>query len=111
MPPKARINWPIIFVWIGLFAFWCLFFLALLWPVKAQTALKQQQIDGLPIVFSIGFNTADNTVFVDDAIIPFYSIGTGAPNFPCHPGRDFYVDQTAGRLYICPAENAWKAVN
>lgn len=108
---KARINWPVIFIWLGLLAFWCAFLLVLLWPVQAQTKLKPSQIEGFPIEFSMGLFTAGNTVFVDDAIIPYYAIGNGAPKFQCHPGRDLYIDSIAGRLYICPSENVWKPVN
>jgi len=45
---------------------------------------------------------------VDDAIVPMYYVGSGAPAIDCMAGRDFYVDTTAGSLYFCRGSGQWQ---
>jgi hypothetical protein len=47
---------------------------------------------------------------VDDAVIPSYLVGNGAPALSCQAGRDWYTDLTGGRVYFCKAANVWQEV-
>jgi hypothetical protein len=48
------------------------------------------------------------TCRTDDAVVPFYVSGSGAPSYACQTGRDFYTDTSAGALYFCRATNTWQ---
>lgn len=48
------------------------------------------------------------TCRTDDAVVPFYVSGSGAPAYACQAGRDFYTDTGAGALYFCRAANTWQ---
>jgi hypothetical protein len=50
------------------------------------------------------------TVAADDAVIPYYSTGTGAPSHPCRTGQEFYTDTESGLLYYCRQPNVWQSV-
>jgi hypothetical protein len=108
---KARLNWSLILTWLCLIIFWFVVAFSLRISGNTQSRIKAGQVEQFPIVFGDGLMTAGNWVFVDDAVVPFYSFGQGPPAPPCHVGRDFYLDTSAGRLYICPSPTAWKAVN
>lgn len=51
----------------------------------------------------------DGKLRVDEAVIPRYSGGSGAPVAAC-TSRDFYVRTGTNQLYICPA-GTWQAVS
>ena len=55
-----------------------------------------------------GVAVSGNTVAVEDAVIPNYYTGSGAPTIGCAAGRDFYIDTTAGVLYFCMASGEWQ---
>lgn len=63
----------------------------------------QQVMDG-----GTGIMVAGNTIAVDDAVVPRYYTGAGAPGFTCTPGRDFYTDTSGQTVYTCTASpNTW----
>ncbi len=51
------------------------------------------------------------TVAVDDAVIPYYSTGSGAPTHACRTGQEFYTDTVSGQLYFCKNTDVWQAVS
>ncbi|MEZ5404534.1 MAG: hypothetical protein R2729_32950 [Bryobacteraceae bacterium] len=55
-----------------------------------------------------GVTAVNGQVSTDDAVVPFYAVGNGAPSLPCQPGRDFYTDLTAGKLYSCVGADTWQ---
>ena len=58
-----------------------------------------------------GIVVSGNTVAVEDAVVPMYYTGAGAPAITCVKGRDFYIDTTAGNLYFCKAAGQWQAAS
>jgi len=64
----------------------------------------------LPYVGGVGVTVAGNAVEIEDAVIPVYYTGAGAPSLNCSAGRDYYVDTTAGVLYYCAGAGQWRAV-
>ncbi|MEZ5356546.1 MAG: hypothetical protein R2762_28255 [Bryobacteraceae bacterium] len=54
-----------------------------------------------------GVTAVNGQVSTDDAVVPFYAVGNGAPSLACQPGRDFYTDLTARVLYSCVATDTW----
>ncbi|MDW8130618.1 MAG: hypothetical protein RMI94_08715 [Bryobacterales bacterium] len=56
----------------------------------------------------LGVAIAGRAIAVDDATVPRYSTGVGAPSGPCIPGRDWYVDLGGQQLYFCSAVNRWQ---
>lgn len=54
-----------------------------------------------------GIAITGSTIAVDDAVIPLYYTGSGAPGIGCQVGRDYYVDTTNFLLYFCRATNIW----
>ncbi len=55
-----------------------------------------------------GVMIAGRAIAVDDATVPRYSTGAGAPAGACQSGRDFYVDLSAKQLYFCAAADEWR---
>ena len=66
---------------------------------------------GTNLVSSVAQGGRTVTLSVDTSVVPQYSTGSGAPAGICTPGRDFYVDTAAARLYFCSGTNAWTAAN
>src|SRR5947209_7160244 len=58
-----------------------------------------------------GIAITGTTLAVDDAFVPVYYAGAGAPTIDCAPGRDVYIDTNAGRLYFCAAAGQWQEVS
>ncbi len=58
-----------------------------------------------------GISIAAGSITADDAVVPDYYTGSGAPSITCLAGRDFYVDVTAGTLYYCKTSGQWQAVS
>lgn len=56
-----------------------------------------------------GILIAGRSIGVDEATVPVYSTGVGAPTGNCQPGRDYYVDLGAERFYYCTGANAWRS--
>jgi len=52
-----------------------------------------------------------NTIAVEDAVVPMYYTGAGAPTITCVMGRDFYIDTAAGNLYFCKAAGQWQGAS
>lgn len=55
----------------------------------------------------VGMQMVGSTISVEDAVIPFYATGSGAPTIPCQAGRDHYVDTTNGKAYVCVGPDSW----
>jgi len=55
-----------------------------------------------------GIVVSGNAIAVEDAIVPMYYAGAGAPTITCTTARDFYVDTAAGNLYFCKATGVWQ---
>lgn len=66
------------------------------------------------ILGSGGVNCIENTneveCFVDSAIVPIYSTGSGAPAANCTAGRELYLDTASVRFYRCSATNTWTQI-
>ena len=58
-----------------------------------------------------GIAISGSAIATEDAMIPVYYTGAGAPTIGCTLGRDYYVDLMAGNLYFCKAANTWQAVS
>lgn len=58
-----------------------------------------------------GINITGLTVSVEDAVVPLYYTGSGAPTISCAAGRDYYADLGSGALYFCRATNVWQPVS
>ena len=56
-----------------------------------------------------GIAIAGSRILVDTSVVPLYFTGEGVPSLPCEPGRDYYVDTAAGKLYFCSAPGVWSA--
>lgn len=54
-----------------------------------------------------GIVLSDNLIQVEDAVIPTYRTGHGAPAGPCSPGRDFHLNLDTQDLYFCSGEDTW----
>jgi hypothetical protein len=50
------------------------------------------------------------TVAADDAVIPYYSTGSGVPAHPCRTGQEFYTDTVTGLLYHCRQPDMWQSL-
>ena len=74
-------------------------------------ASSQWQPAGASVQAGSGINVAANSISMDDAVVPLYYTGSGAPQFPCTAGRDYYVDLVSVNLYFCGAVNVWQAVS
>ena len=72
---------------------------------------SQWQPAGASVQAGSGINVAANSISMDDAVVPLYYTGSGAPQFPCTAGRDYYVDLVSVNLYFCGAVNVWQAVS
>jgi hypothetical protein len=57
-----------------------------------------------------GIAITGSTLAVDDAVVPVYYAGAGAPALACVTGRDLYVDTTAGQFYFCGGAG-WQMVS
>jgi hypothetical protein len=57
-----------------------------------------------------GVLIAGRSIGVDEATVPNYSTGLGAPTGTCEAGRDYYVDLSSQQLYYCGAADTWRAV-
>jgi hypothetical protein len=51
-----------------------------------------------------------SAISTDDAVVPYYYTGSGAPSISCTAGRDIYTDTTNLILYFCRASNVWQAI-
>jgi hypothetical protein len=58
----------------------------------------------------VGITFAGNAIATEDAVVPIYYSGAGAPALDCTAGRDYYVDITAGVLYYCKFNGEWLAL-
>jgi hypothetical protein len=58
-----------------------------------------------------GISIASSFITADDAVVPDYYTGGGAPTITCVAGRDFYVDVNAGTLYYCKTAGQWQALS
>jgi hypothetical protein len=58
-----------------------------------------------------GIAIAGLTISVDDAVVPSYQVGSGAPATSCAAGRDLYTDASNGNLYFCRGENTWQLLS
>jgi hypothetical protein len=58
-----------------------------------------------------GITTAGSVVAVDDAVVPQYLTGSAPPAISCKPGRDFFLDNSAGGIYFCQAPDTWQQVS
>jgi hypothetical protein len=76
--------------------------------VYACTAQNAWTVQGVPSAGS-GIVVSGNAIAVEDAVVPMYYTGTGAPTIACVTGRDFYVDTAAGSVYFCKAAGQWQA--
>jgi hypothetical protein len=74
-------------------------------------AASEWEPAGVSVRAGSGINVAANSISLDDAVVPLYYTGSGAPQFPCAAGRDYYVDLVSLDLYFCRAANAWQAVS
>jgi len=59
-------------------------------------------------VAGAGIVIGGSTISIEDAVVPLYYTGSGAPTVACLPGRDFYTDITNGGFYFCKAVNVWQ---
>ena len=50
-------------------------------------------------------------ISVDDATVPQYMLGSGAPPLACETGRSFYTNLTDQTLYYCGATNTWNSLS
>ena len=66
-----------------------------------------------PVVYSAGTGIAitGTSIGADDAVVPLYYAGTGAPALSCVAGRDYYVDTNAGAFYYCKTDGNWQPVS
>src|SRR5690606_27912507 len=64
---------------------------------------------GVELDLDSGLIIDDGKLRVDEAIIPRYAGGSGAPVAAC-TARDFYVRTGTNQLYICPS-GTWQAVS
>lgn len=60
-----------------------------------------------PYVAGTGIQVTGSTISIEDAIVPLYLTGAGAPSIGCVTGRDRYVDTTSGRIWFCTATDHW----
>jgi hypothetical protein len=60
-----------------------------------------------PYVAGMGIQVAGSTISVEDAVIPMYFTGSGAPGVACVAGRDRYLDTASGRIWFCTATDHW----
>lgn len=58
-----------------------------------------------------GVTLAGRLINVDDAVVPNYYRGSGAPVLDCAAGRDYYLDETGGVLYFCASDGVWRALS
>jgi len=77
--------------------------------VYACTAQNAWTAEGVPAAGS-GIVISGNAIAVEDAVVPMYYVGAGAPTITCTTGRDFYIDTTLGTVYFCKATGQWQAV-
>jgi hypothetical protein len=75
--------------------------------VYACTAQNVWTAQGVPSAGS-GVVISGNSIAVEDAVVPMYYTGTGAPTITCVTGRDLYIDTAAGVLYFCKAAGQWQ---
>ena len=71
---------------------------------------SQWQPLGVSVQAGTGINVTSNSISLEDAVVPLYYTGSGAPQIACAAGRDYYVDTAALNLYFCQAANTWQAV-
>ncbi len=66
-----------------------------------------------PVVYSAGTGIAitGTSIATEDAVVPLYYAGTGAPALNCVAGRDYYVDTNAGTLYYCKNNGTWQPLS
>ena len=48
------------------------------------------------------------TCRTDDAVVPYYVTGSGAPTYNCTAGRDTYTDTVSSQFYFCSQTNTWQ---
>jgi hypothetical protein len=73
----------------------------------------QTNVWSAPAAYSAGVGIAitGGSIATEDAMVPVYYGGTGAPAIDCTAGRDYYVDTSAGALYYCKTNGNWQAVS
>lgn len=54
-----------------------------------------------------GIVVVGTQIAVEDAVVPMYMTGAGAPTVPCLPGRDRYLDISSGQSWECTGANQW----
>jgi hypothetical protein len=59
----------------------------------------------------LGLIIAGETIAVEDAIVPFYLTGLGAPTADCVPGRDMYTDLFSAKRWFCATTNTWQELS
>lgn len=59
------------------------------------------------LVAGNGLRLTGTTLAVEDAVVPLYTTGTGAPSGACTAGRDFYTDTAGGGLWTCGGSGVW----
>jgi hypothetical protein len=78
-------------------------------PLSANQLLGTAA-DGASLEFksvASGLVLSGTLLRVDDAIIPFYWTGAGAPVSTCRAGSDIYTDLNTGGRYHCSSGNVW----
>lgn len=66
---------------------------------------------GAGFTAGLGLAVTGSVLGVEDAVVPTYFVGAGAPTVDCVTGRDFFIDTTAPALYFCKGVNLWQAVS
>ena len=61
-----------------------------------------------PYAAGAGVVINGSSIAADDAVTPVYYAGAGAPTLSCTPGKDWFVDTSAGALYYCTS-GGWQA--
>jgi hypothetical protein len=84
-------------------------------PVSGSTLYACNSVDNwsAATVYSAGtgITITGSSIATEDAMVPVYYAGSGAPVLDCAAGRDYYVDTTAGALYYCKNNGNWQPVS